>query len=103
MEWKHFDKQGESDTTILTKEYLAHCVYDNLALCYASELQKLEQLTGTTSKLQKLHIVGGGSNNRFLNQLISWFCMSRVWQTDKFDLQCCQLIQKDLISWIKIA
>lgn len=48
---------------------LARCVYDNLALCYASELQKLEQLTGTTSKLQKLHIVGGGSNNRFLNQL----------------------------------
>lgn len=42
-------------------------MYDNLALCYAQELIKVEHLTGT--KLEKLHIVGGGSNNRLLNQL----------------------------------
>ncbi|KPG68466.1 rhamnulokinase [Enterococcus sp. RIT-PI-f] len=48
---------------------IARCVYDNLALCYGSELQKLEALTGTTRTLQTLHIVGGGSNNTFLNQL----------------------------------
>jgi rhamnulokinase len=48
---------------------LARCIYDNLALCYANELQILEQLTGTAQKINKLHIVGGGSNNRFLNQL----------------------------------
>ena len=46
---------------------IARCVYDNLALCYAQELIKVEHLTGT--KLEKLHIVGGGSNNRLLNQL----------------------------------
>ncbi|OTN75646.1 rhamnulokinase [Enterococcus sp. 8G7_MSG3316] len=48
---------------------IARCVYDNLALCYGDELQKLAALTGTANKLQTLHIVGGGSNNAFLNQL----------------------------------
>lgn len=48
---------------------LARCIYDNLALCYAVELEKMEQLTGTGRKIDKMHIVGGGSNNRFLNQL----------------------------------
>lgn len=48
---------------------LARCVYDNLALCYAVELKQLETLSGTHGKIQKLHIVGGGSNNRLLNQL----------------------------------
>ncbi|WP_321387949.1 rhamnulokinase [uncultured Enterococcus sp.] len=48
---------------------LARCIYDNLALCYAVELEKMEQLTGTGKKIDKLHIVGGGSNNLFLNQL----------------------------------
>ncbi|EPI00528.1 rhamnulokinase [Enterococcus faecalis 13-SD-W-01] len=46
---------------------IARCVYDNLALCYAQELAKLNYLTGNT--IDKLHIVGGGSNNRLLNQL----------------------------------
>lgn len=46
---------------------LARCVYDSLAICYAEEIEKITQLTG--GKLQKLHIVGGGSNNDFLNQL----------------------------------
>ncbi|MGX7163455.1 rhamnulokinase [Enterococcus massiliensis] len=46
---------------------IARCVYDSLALCYAEELTKITRLTG--GKLEKLHIVGGGSNNAFLNQL----------------------------------
>lgn len=48
---------------------IARCIYDNLSLCYACELEKLERLTGTNMKVKKLHIVGGGSNNQFLNQL----------------------------------
>lgn len=51
----------------LSHRELSLVVYDNLALCYAQELIKVEHLTGT--KLEKLHIVGGGSNNRLLNQL----------------------------------
>ena len=33
---------------------IARCIYDNLALCYASELEKLEKMTGTNGKLSKL-------------------------------------------------
>lgn len=46
---------------------IARCIYDNLALCYAKELVKLQDLTGR--ELQKLVIVGGGTNNQLLNQL----------------------------------
>lgn len=51
---------------------LARCIYDSLAICYAVELAKMEQITGKTIK--KLHIVGGGSNNTFLNQLTADTC-----------------------------
>lgn len=51
---------------------LARCIYDSLALCYAVELEKLEKITGKT--LTQLHIVGGGSNNDFLNQLTADAC-----------------------------
>lgn len=51
---------------------LARCIYDSLALCYAMELEKLEKITGRT--ITQLHIVGGGSNNDFLNQLTADAC-----------------------------
>jgi len=51
---------------------IARCVYDSLALCYAVELGKLETITGRT--ITQLHIVGGGSNNDFLNQLTADAC-----------------------------
>lgn len=51
---------------------LARCIYDNLALCYGSELKNLETITH--QKVEKLHIVGGGSNNAFLNQLTADVC-----------------------------
>lgn len=51
---------------------LARCIYDSLALCYAVELEKLEKITSRT--ITQLHIVGGGSNNDFLNQLTANAC-----------------------------
>lgn len=51
---------------------LARCIYDSLALCYAVELEKLEKIIGRT--ITQLHIVGGGSNNDFLNQLTADAC-----------------------------
>lgn len=51
---------------------LARCIYDSLALCYAVELESLEEITGR--KINTLHIVGGGSNNDFLNQLTANTC-----------------------------
>lgn len=46
---------------------LVMCVYSNLALAYAHEWKILEKLIG--HKLEVLHIVGGGSNVKLLNQL----------------------------------
>lgn len=56
-------------TVPITPGEIARAVYDNLALCYACEIEKLAAVTGTDETLQNLHIVGGGSNNLFLNQL----------------------------------
>lgn len=42
------------------------CIYESLALLYRVTLHKLERLTG--SKIEKLHIVGGGSQATLLNQ-----------------------------------
>lgn len=42
------------------------CVLESLALTYRRSLETLESLTG--QKLSRLHIVGGGSKNRLLNQ-----------------------------------
>lgn len=59
-----------------TTAEICRCVYDNLALCYAVELEKLEIITNR--KFSKLHIVGGGSNNYFLNQLTANLCQIEV-------------------------
>lgn len=45
---------------------IARCVYESLALKYAVVLDGLEELTGT--KIEAVHIVGGGSQNMLLNQ-----------------------------------
>jgi rhamnulokinase len=42
------------------------CIYESLALSYRILLQRLEQLIG--KKLERLHIVGGGSQAMMLNQ-----------------------------------
>jgi rhamnulokinase len=43
------------------------CVLDSLALAYCKTLQEIADVTGR--KTERLHIVGGGSRNRLLNQL----------------------------------
>ncbi|MEW6302457.1 MAG: rhamnulokinase family protein [Verrucomicrobiota bacterium] len=43
------------------------CVLESLALLYARTLKQIEQLT--RRKIERLHIVGGGSKNVLLNQL----------------------------------
>jgi rhamnulokinase len=49
-----------------TPGQFARCIFESLALTYATVLDGLEQLTG--SKIEVLHIVGGGSRNKLLNQ-----------------------------------
>ncbi|QXN86051.1 rhamnulokinase [Tetragenococcus halophilus] len=55
-----------------TSGELARAIYDNLALYYAVEIENLEKLS--ECKIDILHIVGGGSNNKLLNQLTADVC-----------------------------
>ncbi|MBS4176814.1 rhamnulokinase [Lederbergia citrea] len=46
---------------------LASAVFNNLAIIYAIALEDLERIT--SKQINRVHIVGGGANNEFLNQL----------------------------------
>ena len=58
----HDTKQPIPDTPGAT----IRCVLESLALLYRRTLEQLERLLGR--KVQRLHIVGGGSRNELLNQ-----------------------------------
>jgi rhamnulokinase len=45
---------------------VVRCIFDSLALSYRQNLEIVQRLTGKT--VDTLHIVGGGSRNRLLNQ-----------------------------------
>jgi rhamnulokinase len=45
---------------------LARCILESLALCYADQLSELRERFGC--QIEILHVVGGGSQNRVLNQ-----------------------------------
>ena len=49
-----------------TPGQFARCIFESLALLYGKTLDTIEKLTGRTIK--KLHIVGGGSQSKLLNQ-----------------------------------
>jgi rhamnulokinase len=51
----------------LTKGEIARCIYDSLALKYRYTIQQIELITG--EKIEVLHIIGGGANNKMMNQL----------------------------------
>lgn len=48
---------------------LSRCIYESLALRYRRTARQLQEISG--EKITSLCIVGGGSRNRFLNQLIA--------------------------------
>jgi rhamnulokinase len=60
----------------VTEGQFARCVFESLALKYAATLDGLEELTGT--KIEVLHIVGGGSQNKLLNQFAANACARPV-------------------------
>jgi len=45
---------------------IARCILESLSLLYRKSIAELEQLTG--EKINRLHIVGGGTRNELLNQ-----------------------------------
>lgn len=48
---------------------IARCIYESLALKYRWALEHLEKMKG--QRIDTLNIVGGGCNNKFLNQLVA--------------------------------
>jgi rhamnulokinase len=48
------------------------CALESLALCYRRVFERLEELTG--QRIEVIHVVGGGSQNAFLNQLTADAC-----------------------------
>lgn len=56
----------------VTPGELARCVFESLALLYKQTMAELEQVSGC--KFDLIQIVGGGSNNAFLNQLTADYC-----------------------------
>ena len=46
---------------------IALCVYDSLAVCYNKAIETVEKVTGY--KFNVIHIVGGGCQNGYLNEL----------------------------------
>jgi rhamnulokinase len=59
-----------------TEGEIIRCCYESLALKYASVLKSLEELTG--EGIDVIHIVGGGSLNKVLNQLAADACQRPV-------------------------
>ena len=51
----------------LSKGEIARCIYDSLALKYRYTIEQIESVTN--EKIDKLHIIGGGANNKMMNQL----------------------------------
>jgi len=51
---------------------ILRCVYESLAAAYKLTIEEITEVAGR--KIEKLHIVGGGSQNEILNQLTANLC-----------------------------
>ena len=60
----------------LTLGETARVIYENLAASYAEAMAELEAITG--EKYATLNIIGGGSKNRFLNELTAKYTGRKI-------------------------
>ena len=56
---------------------LAACIYQSLAYSYGETIKELEDVTGKA--FSKIHIVGGGSNASYLNELTAKYTKRKVY------------------------
>ncbi len=56
---------------------LAACIYHSLAMSYADTVKEIEKITGKT--YSRIHIVGGGSNADYLNELTAMYTKKDVY------------------------
>lgn len=55
---------------------IASVIYNSLAQCYADTIRGLEKVTGKT--YDRIHVVGGGANAGYLNELTAKYCKKPV-------------------------
>ena len=55
---------------------IASVIYNSLAKCYADTIKGLEKVTGKT--YDRIHVVGGGANAGYLNELTAKYCEKPV-------------------------
>ena len=70
------DAINESVGRQLTVGEMAYVIYNNLARFYDQSLKALESVTGET--YQTLNIIGGGSQNKLLNELTAKYTGKQV-------------------------
>lgn len=79
---------------------LARCIFDSLAMLYRQTALQLAELQG--APLDEIHIVGGGSQNVFLNQLCADTCQTPVTagpvEASTLGNIGCQLMALDLVE-----
>ncbi len=56
---------------------IIRCIYDSLALKYKQVLDEIRQVSD--KQINRIHVIGGGANNDFLNQLTADVCQLPVW------------------------
>jgi rhamnulokinase len=56
---------------------LAACIYNSLAMSYADTVEEIEKITGKT--YSRIHIVGGGANADYLNELTAKYTKKAVY------------------------
>lgn len=61
--------EGHGQEKPETECELLYCIYCSLARCYAQTVAEIEEVTGKT--YSRIHVVGGGCQDRFLNALIA--------------------------------
>ena len=55
---------------------LLNCVYHSLAAAYGQAVNELEQITGR--QFDRIHVIGGGSRDSYLNELVCRYTKKRV-------------------------
>lgn len=68
-----------------TRAEIARCIYESLALKYRWAIEKLEELSG--KPIDRLYIVGGGIQNKLLNQMAA-DCIGRPVTTGPIEGAC---------------
>lgn len=56
---------------------IASVIYNSLAKCYADTIKGLEKVSGKT--YDRIHVVGGGANAGYLNELTAKYCKKPVY------------------------